>query len=258
MNPAELANIAASEESFWWYRGMREILHSQLDRFTAGMDIQTVLDAGCGTGANACHLHRRYGWRVIALDANPAAIAFLRRRGLPAVLGDAAGIPLASGSCDAAVCLDVLIHLEPGRESDAFAEFARVLRPGGLLVLRAAAFNWLRSRHSIFIEERQRFTRPQIVRLARSSGLTPLSALYLNGLALPLAFAKFRLWEPLFASRPESAVTGLPSWLDALLLAGLRTELSLLRRGIQLPAGQSILLIAQKPAAPPPAYPAPM
>jgi len=253
MNPAELANIAVSEESFWWYRGMREILHSQLDRFTAGMDIQTVLDAGCGTGAAALDLTRRYGWRVIALDANPAAFAFLRRRGLPALLADTTRIPLASASCDAVVCLDVLIHLEPGRESDALAEFARVLRPGGLLVLRAAAFTWLRSRHSIFIEERQRFTRRQIVRLARSSGLAPLSALYLNGLALPLAFAKFRLWEPLFASRPESAVTGLPSWLDALLLAGLRAELFLLCRGIHLPVGQSIFLIAQKPAAPAPA-----
>lgn len=258
MNPAEFANIAASEETFWWYRGMRKILDSQLDRFTAGMDIQTVLDAGCGTGANACHLNRRYGWRVIALDSNPAAIAFFLRRGLPGVLGDASLIPLASGSCDAVFCLDVLIHLEPGREPDALAEFARVLRPGGLLVLRAAAFNWLRSRHSIFIEERQRFTRPQIVGLARSSGLTPLAALYLNGLALPLAFARFRLWEPLFARRPASAVTGLPSWLDAILLAGLRAELFLLRRGIHLPAGQSIFLIARKPASPAPAYPAAM
>lgn len=247
MNPAELANIAASEERFWWYRGMREILDSQVDRFSAGKAIQTVLDAGCGTGSNACHLNRRYGWHAVALDSNPAAIAFFLRRGLCGVLGDAARIPLASGSCDAVFCLDVLIHLEPGRESDALAEFARVLKPGGLLFLRAAAFNWLRSRHSIFIEERQRFTRRQVVGLVRSSGFHPLTALYLNGLALPLAFAKFRLWEPIFARRPASAVTGIPAWLNALLLAGLRLELRLLRHGIALPTGQSILLIARKP-----------
>ena len=31
MNPAEFANIRQSEESFWWYRGMREILFGMLD-----------------------------------------------------------------------------------------------------------------------------------------------------------------------------------------------------------------------------------
>lgn len=251
MNPAELANIAAAEQTFWWYRGMREILHDGVGRFTSGIDIRTVLDAGCGTGAGAEDLHRRYGWRVFGVDSNPEAVSSLHRRGLPGVLADAASIPLASGSFDAVFCLDVLIHLEPGQEQRAVAEFARLLRPGGILVLRAAAFNWLRSRHSIFIDERQRFTRPGIVRLARFCGLSPLTAVYLNGLALPLAFAKFRLWEPLFSRRPASGVGRLPNWLDAILLAGLRAELSLLRRGLSLPAGQTVFLIARKPESAP-------
>ena len=38
-------------------------------------------------------------------------------------------------------------------------EFARVLKPGGLLVLRASALDSLRNRHSIFAMERQRFSR---------------------------------------------------------------------------------------------------
>ena len=50
MNPAEFANIAASERDFWWYRGMRDILFRMLDPHLAGRSIRRALEGGCGTG----------------------------------------------------------------------------------------------------------------------------------------------------------------------------------------------------------------
>jgi len=44
MNPAEFANIAKSEERFWWYRGMRSILFRMLDPFLAGRRVGRALD----------------------------------------------------------------------------------------------------------------------------------------------------------------------------------------------------------------------
>ncbi len=246
MNPVEFSNIAAAERSFWWYRGMREILFDQLDRLTPGRHIRRVLDAGCGTGATALDLTRRYGWQVIGLDASPIATQWLRSCGLPALQGDVAGLPFPVASCDAVVSCDVLVYVAPGDEITAFAEFARVVRPGGLLVLRVAAFQWLRSRHSIFVGERQRFTRPQILKLAAASGFQPLCCTYLNGLALPLAWAKFRLLEPLFNRQPASGVGAMPAWLDSLLLSVLRYERAWLKRGHALAIGQSILLVAER------------
>ncbi len=246
MNPAEFSNIAAAERSFWWYRGMREILFDTLDRLTPGRGISRVLETGCGTGATALDLTESYGWQVIGLDASPIAMQWLRSRGLRALQGDISRLPVAAACCDAVVSCDVLPHLAAGEEAAAFSECARVIRPGGLLILRVAAFKWLRSRHSIFVGERQRFTRSLILELARASGFQPLRCTYLNCLALPGAWAKFRLIEPLFNSQPASGVGAMPAWLDWLLLSALRAERAWLKRGHNLPIGQSILLIAER------------
>lgn len=246
MNPAELFHINAAEADFWWYRGMREILFDTLDRFRMGRTIRRVLDAGCGTGSIAENMTRRYGWQVIGVDATPVALQWLSRRQMLAVLSDACALPLPDCACDAVVALDLLVHLPPGEESAVLAEFHRVIRPGGLLVVRAAAFSWLRSRHSTFIHESQRFTRSQLVRLTTGSGFRVLSSTYLNTLALPLALAKFRLWEPLFQLSPGTGVAPLPRWLNSLLLSGLRLERRWLRWGHHLPVGQSILLVAER------------
>jgi SAM-dependent methyltransferase len=244
MNPAEFPNIAAAEEYLWWYRGMREILFQQLDAYArAG---QRVLDAGCGTGALAEQVAARYRWRVTAVDENPAALTWLTRRAVPAVQGDITCLPLAAGCCDAVLSMDVLIHLAPGAEERAMAEFARVTQPGGLLVVRVAALDWLRSRHSIFIDEKQRFTRGRLLGLAERTGWRPLRCTYLNSLALPLAAFKFRVWEPLFDRAPRSGVSAPPDWLNRALLGGLRLECGWLARGRSLPLGQSLLLLAER------------
>ena len=55
-------------------------------------------------------------------------------RGTTAVRGDAGRLPIRDESVDAAVVLDALHHLPDQRA--ALAEAARVLRPGGVLVIR--------------------------------------------------------------------------------------------------------------------------
>jgi len=50
MNPAEFANIRKSEETFWWYRGMRAILFRFLDPYLKGRPLHHALESGCGTG----------------------------------------------------------------------------------------------------------------------------------------------------------------------------------------------------------------
>lgn len=96
----------------------------------------TVLDAGCGTGVLGAHAKRLVGptGRVIALDPSSGMLGIAHReRRLEAVQAAAEQLPLADGSVDIVVMGYALRHLE--RLDPAFAEFARVLRPGGRLLM---------------------------------------------------------------------------------------------------------------------------
>jgi SAM-dependent methyltransferase len=106
------------------------VMRSLLDPLPAGV----VLDAACGTGRYSEHLAGR-GHRVIGVDRSPAMLAKARAK-LPEGdfrAGDLEALPLEPGSVDAAVCALALVHLpELGR---AIAELARVVRPGGRVIL---------------------------------------------------------------------------------------------------------------------------
>ncbi len=248
MNPAEFANIARCERNFWWYRGVRAIMDRILNPYLEGRAIGRVLEAGCGTGYLSSLLQQERHWPVVPLDLSPEGLRYARAMGVEqAVQGDTCSLPFASGVFSLVLSMDVLPHLPPGSEHGAAKEMARVLAPGGLLAVRAAALDALRSRHSAFAFERQRFTRRRLAALAESSGLRVLRCTYTNTLLLPVALAKFRVWEPLLRKPPASGVEPVAPWLDRLLYSSLALEARYLAAGGSFPAGQSLVLIGEKP-----------
>ncbi len=242
MNPAEFANIAAAERDLWCYRGMRDILFRLLD--PVAPKYKRVLEAGCGTGYLSSILRQRYHWNIVPLDMQ---IDYARASKVSSLVqANITALPFEAQSFDALLSIDVIAHLTHGAEKEAFAEFARVLKPGGMLVIRAAAFNALRSRHSEFVHETQRFTRSQLLEGLERAGFRIGRATYANSFLLPVAFLKFRVWEPLTNQAPQSGVQPVAPWLDRLLYLPLRAEAAWIGSGGSLPLGQSIVLIAHK------------
>jgi SAM-dependent methyltransferase len=247
MNAAEFVNIAKAENAFWWYRGMRRILFGLLDQGAGQRNFQRVAEIGAGTGHFALALQERYGWPMYPLDLGWEGLEFGKTLGVQRMVqADMCRLPYRDQAFDAIVSMDVIVHLSRGQEDEPMAEFARVLPPGGLLALRVAALDILRSHHSIFAHERQRFTRSRLLALAERHGFRPLRCTYANSLLLPVALFKFRVVEPLSGGEPSSGVEPVPAWLDRLLYAPLAAEAALLSRGINFPLGQSLILLAEK------------
>jgi len=93
-----------------------------------------ALDAACGTGRHAAYLHDR-GCTVTGVDQSLEMLAVARNK-LPEVhfeQGDIEQLAFADGSFDLAVIALALCHLAD--PTAAVAELARVLRPGGTLVI---------------------------------------------------------------------------------------------------------------------------
>ena len=93
-----------------------------------------ALDAACGTGRFAEFLATR-GHRIIGVDSSPDMLAYARRRVPDGKfhVADLDRLPLPDDSVDVIVCALAIVHVP--RLQPVLAEFARVLRPGGDLVI---------------------------------------------------------------------------------------------------------------------------
>jgi SAM-dependent methyltransferase len=97
-----------------------------------------IVDLGCGTGSLAAVLAEG-GHEVVGLDRSGEMVAAARRKAAASRLrlglarGDVADPPIAAGSVDVVLCRHVLWAL-PDRDA-ALANWTRLLRPGGRLVL---------------------------------------------------------------------------------------------------------------------------
>lgn len=112
------------------YHRMIDELELQLIRsYGGGRD---VFEAGCGTGLllkEAARVSRR----AVGLDLSRGMLTRARSRDLRVVQGSITQIPLPSESFDLAYSMKVLAHVPPIEQ--ALAELARVIRPGGHLLL---------------------------------------------------------------------------------------------------------------------------
>jgi SAM-dependent methyltransferase len=100
----------------------------------ADLPLGHVLDAACGTGRHSVWLAAQ-GHAVTGVDASADMLAKARAK-LPEARfeqGDLTALPLPNGSVDAALCALALVHLPD--LAPAFAELARVVRPGGRIVI---------------------------------------------------------------------------------------------------------------------------
>jgi SAM-dependent methyltransferase len=234
----EFETMLALDERHWWYRGRRRVLGAVLD----GLDLPPaarLLDAGCGSGRTLDDL-ARYG-AVSGMELNPMGVSAARARGHEVREGLVEGIPYEDASFDLVTCLDVIEHTDDDVVS--LRELRRVTRPGGLLVVTVPAYPALWSRHDEVNGHRRRYTRRALRQAGQAAGWridreTGFNVVYLAPAAL-VRMARRRV--PREDGASELALT--PPTLDSALELPLRLEAALVRRGVNLPLGLSLLAV---------------
>jgi len=239
----EYRKLAETEDRMWYFRALHRRLAHWLARLLPAGSAR-VLDAGCGTGGFIRSLRgSQPNWQVTGVDVSPVACALARERtGVEITEGSVTVLPFADGLFDAIVTGDVLYHVEDA--AAALREFARCVKPGGVVLVNEPAYRWLWSYHDVAVESKHRFTRPELAALFRQAGLEVVFATYANMLILPLVVARRKLFPP---ARPTSDVQLYPAPIEAFFSALAWLEHAWISRGWPLPAGSSVFVAAIKP-----------
>jgi SAM-dependent methyltransferase len=173
-------------------------------------------------------------------DAAAAGLAAAKSR-RPVMVGSVNELPVGETALAGYLSLDVLCHrgVEP---QDALSEARRCLQPGGIALLNLPAYRWLLSAHDRRVHNVRRFTRTEASALVRGHGFRILRSSYWNSFLFPLML----LHRLIASADDESDVRDYPHWLDRLFSAVLAFERFLIRRGLSLPFGGSLMIVAAR------------
>jgi len=235
---AQYSNL---EQWHWWFRGRRRILEVVLRRELSGRASLSIASLGCGPAEGLTWLMPLAGskGRVVGIDADPLHARRLGP-GLQFVVGNLEAAPLASGSFDVVLALDVLEHLDD--DAAGLREAARLLLPGGLLLVTVPAFPSLWGRQDTISDHRRRYTKRTLRHAFARAELPRPRVMYFNTLLFP-PIAAIRWFRRVlsFAHRRRSDFDDAHPGLTNEVLAGVfAMERHLIGR-MPLPVGVSLL-----------------
>ncbi|MGW5153896.1 class I SAM-dependent methyltransferase [Nonomuraea wenchangensis] len=165
METEEIRRLIALEDAHWWYRERRAILRRELRELGRP---GVALDIGAAGGGNTRVLAEA-GWDATATDTDESALEMARQRGVPAVRADARALPFGSGSVDLVTAFDVLEHV---REDHLVTEeIARVLAPGGHVLIAVPCDMALWSAHDDAVGHVRRYRRESLTTVVEKAGL---------------------------------------------------------------------------------------
>jgi SAM-dependent methyltransferase len=236
------------EDKHWWFVGRRRILLRTLEGCLPpprdGEPLR-ILDVGSGTGKTLQYLSR-YG-DTRGVDVSEEAVAFCRERGMENVqLARSFPLPFEDDSFDVVTILDVIEHIDKDQETA--RELYRVLRPGGLLMLTAPAYQFLWGPQDEISLHRRRYVAGEIRRLLERAGLRVDKLSYFNTFLFPIiaAIRVVRRFVPSQGELKSDCGMTRPGRLNNLLSLIFGLEAAVVRRW-NLPFGVSILCLAHRP-----------
>jgi SAM-dependent methyltransferase len=246
MNPEEYANLARVETEHWFYVGKRVIVRHWIQRLRPLSPNDILADCGAGTGVFAAEMAALC--QVLAIDDHEESLALASEKLGPDRVrrGSCTHLPLPDQAVDVLSALDVIEHIEHDRQ--ALAEFSRVVRPGGLVVITVPALMILWSDWDVALHHFRRYTRRSLLDIIPRDSFDIVHCAYINVAAFPLVLLVRRARAFMnrigFQSHSRSEDNVPSKWINALLQWSF-VQLAC-QRALRFPAGVGLLAVLRK------------
>ena len=213
---------------------------------------RTVMEVGMSSGYLLPYLRQACpDGLVIGADYQPDVPAkfIARDKTYPLMQFDVTQCPLPDACLDVVVLLNVLEHVKDDHK--ALAEVARVLKPGGIMILEVPSGPWLFDVYDAMLNHYRRYSMRSLVASVREAGLETLWRSHLGFFIFPGFAAVKLLSRRRFQKDPEAARRNVAKQIASnrnrpffSFLMRLERRLG---RHVYLPFGIRCLLVARKP-----------
>ncbi len=185
MDKSLYGQMFSCENNHWWFLAKREIVLYFVSKILENKKQPKICDIGCGTGALLQELNR-FGI-ALGMDSSEDAIEFCSKKGITNVkkgkLPD--DIPFEKNFFDLILLLDVLEHIDD--EETVLKSCKQLLKPGGSIIITVPAYKLLWTKRDDFHHHKRRYTKHQLIKAVKDSGLSITKISYYNTLLFPLA-----------------------------------------------------------------------
>ena len=241
---ASFEHLARLEPTSFWFRSRNRLVVQLVRRHfpSAG----SLLEIGCGTGFVLVGLHEaRPELRVAGSDLYVDALEFAARRLPDARLYqmDCRQIPFEE-EFDVVCAFDVLEHVD---EDDlVLEEMFKAARSGGGVIISVPQHPRLWSAGDDFAHHKRRYGRRGLVTKMRRAGFVVAQVTSFVGFLLPLMAVSRAFRRDGRTYDPEGEYRA-PRVVDRALEGVLEAERWMIGRGVSIPAGGSLVVVARKP-----------
>jgi SAM-dependent methyltransferase len=242
-DPALFERLARAEPRSFWFRSRNRLIVATLRRYFP--QFESLLEVGCGNGFVLSGIRAAFPrTRLVGVDLFEQGLVIARERVPDADLRLVDAENLAFDERFDVVCaFDVLEHLDD--DFGAVVQMSGVVKQRGGLVLLVPQHRWLWSGADVFAHHRRRYRRTELAALVERAGFEVVWTTSFTAILLPLMLAsrwrqrvlrrEYNIWQELdpgLLNRPFE-------WL-------LGVERKLIERGVSLPVGGSLLLVARR------------
>ena len=241
---SHFARLFELESGHFWFRGRNRLIEWALaSHFPSA---RSLLEVGCGTGYVLAGMHAAFpALSLTAGEVFTRGLVFAQQRvpGATFVQMDARAIPFES-EFDVVGAFDVIEHLE--EDEVALSELHRALKRGGGLLLTVPQHAWLWSVNDDDAHHKRRYGAADLVSKVERAGFRIRRMTSFVSLLFPvMALARLGHHREGEARDPYAELRlGRPA--NAMFGGVTRLERALIRAGVSLPIGGSLLLVAEK------------
>jgi SAM-dependent methyltransferase len=207
--------------------------------------MRSFLEIGCGTGFVLNGVRTAFpGVDAAGSELFVEALGYASERlpGVHFMQMDARHIPFRQ-ALDVVGAFDVIEHIED--DEGVLREVHLALRPGGTLLLTVPQHPWLWSDQDDYAHHVRRYTRDELQGKLRAAGFKVAWQTSFVSLLLPMMLLS-RLGGRGARNPDPFREFRIPRWLDAALYLVMRVEIGLIKLGVRMPVGGSLMMVAKK------------